>query len=178
MGKFSLPVLLAVIMVGALIGTIVMAAYPTSREPTAVELETDAGSATLTRKTYVRYPAKKDEAHWVENTIAWTSPGTADGEMNIDLGKLVQGLLIGLRTIPGTDTEQPDDDYDITLLRNGHDIMNGAGVDRDEANTEELYGFTDDNGVVGYPMMMNALTLHLDNVGSATTGVIVLSTME
>lgn len=71
-------------------------------------------------------------------TFAWVSAadGTATGATT---GVEYDGKIIGLTTIPGAAALAPDDNYDITITdADGHDVLLGAGANRDTANTESV----------------------------------------
>lgn len=67
--------------------------------------------------------------------FSWTSTagGAADGTTTLPY----DGKLIGLTTNP--DATAPTDNYDLTVTDvDGHDVLLGAGADRDTANTEHV----------------------------------------
>lgn len=66
----------------------------------------------------------------------WTSD--AGGDATETTAAAYDGKLIGLTTIPDA-VAAPTDDYDITLTDvEGHDVLLGAGANRDTANTEHV----------------------------------------
>jgi len=81
-----------------------------------------------------------------------------------------EGRLIHLVTNPGA--VAPTDNYDVTLVdQNGHDVLEGVGVDRDTADTEKarvVYAASSVHPVVDE---CDVLTLKIANqaVVSATT---------
>jgi len=100
-------------------------------------------------------------------TIAWTSTagGVADGSTTAAF----DGQLIGLTTIPSGGGTAPSDDYDITVTdADGHDVLLGAGLNRDTANTEHV-ATGSLGGVAG-----SRLTLNVSGAGSAKVGTVVL----
>lgn len=95
----------------------------------------------------------------------WTSAG---GSADATTTQLYTGKLIGLTTIPGA-VNIPADDYDVTLLdADGHDVLNGAGVDRDLTDTEHVAGAS--LGAVS----MSALTLAVRNTGGNDDGTVIV----
>ena len=79
------------------------------------------------------------------------------------------GKLLGLATIPGTVGDQPDDNYDITITDDdSHDVLLGAGANRDETNTEYV-AEASIAAVAG-----SVLTLNVAAAGVATKGTVVL----
>jgi hypothetical protein len=100
--------------------------------------------------------------------FAWTSGtgaegGTASGATTAAL----DGMVIGLTTIP-SGAAAPTDDYDITVTDGqGHDVLLGAGADRDAVNTEHVS--TGMAGVAG-----SVLTLNITNAGDAKQGTVIL----
>lgn len=69
--------------------------------------------------------------------FAWTSAtgGAADGTTSA----VFDGKLIGLTTIPAGGGSAPDDNYDVVISDvEGHDLLLGAGLNRDTANTEHV----------------------------------------
>lgn len=69
--------------------------------------------------------------------FAWTADGS--GDVEYIMGAELDGVLELLRTVPGADAAQPDDNYDVTLENeDGVDVLQGAGANRDETNAEEV----------------------------------------
>lgn len=69
--------------------------------------------------------------------FAWTSD--ASGDASIETTKPYEGEILGLTTIPAGGGAAPTDNYDVTLLdADGHNVLLGAGADRDTANTEHV----------------------------------------
>ncbi|MBN2129142.1 MAG: hypothetical protein JW741_06580 [Sedimentisphaerales bacterium] len=78
----------------------------------------------------------------VEENVAkiiadWVSDGDGDASGQTTYEWFL-GKVIGLTTIP-SGTAAPADNYDVTITdENGHDVLLGAGADRDTANTEHV----------------------------------------
>ncbi len=90
-----------------------------------------AGAVTFTE--IVCTSVKKIVAAWTSGTGA--EAGTASGTTS----NAYDGELLGMTTIPAGGGDAPDDNYDITLKDTaGHDVLLGAGTDRDTANTEHV----------------------------------------
>lgn len=94
---------------------------------------------------------------WVSHTDGTVS-GTVSGN--------VTGRILQVITNPGA--AAPTDNYDITLIGDeGQDVLNGAGADRDTANTE-----------IAIPSaglyVSSTLELRIANAGSAKAGRLVL----
>jgi hypothetical protein len=88
-----------------------------------------AMSCTITEKTVGS--AKKVTFAWVS-----AADGTATGTTTY---KQYDGEVLGLTTIPGAAALAPDDNYDITVMdADSHDVLLGAGANRDTANTEHV----------------------------------------
>ncbi len=99
--------------------------------------------------------------------FAWTSSagGAADGTSVAAL----DGKIVGLATIPAGGGAAPTDNYDVALTdADGHDVLVGAGADRDTANTEYK-----DGSVLG-AVAGSKLTLAVTNAGSAKQGTVVV----
>lgn len=70
-------------------------------------------------------------------TLVWVS--AADGTASGATVGGYDGKLIGMTTIPAAAGAAPTDNYDITLADgDGHDVLLGAGANRDTANTEHV----------------------------------------
>ncbi len=69
-------------------------------------------------------------------TFAWTSDG--DGDASQTTVDAYDGQCIALTTIPSGGSA-PTDNYDITITdADSHDVLLGAGANRDTANTEHV----------------------------------------
>lgn len=99
--------------------------------------------------------------------FAWVS--AADGSASGSTTYAYSGEIIGLTTIPGAAGLAPTDDYDVTLTDvGGHDVLLGAGANRDTANTEH---------VVRANLACVAdskLTLNIANAGDSNAGQVVV----
>ena len=116
-----------------------------------------AGTVTITEITHTS--AKKV-------TVTWTcsSGGAADGTTT----KAFDGKVVGFTTDPD-DTDAPADNYDIVINdADGHDVLLGAGADRDTLDTEHVVGASL-SAVAG-----SKLTLAVTNAGNAKKGVVIL----
>ena len=91
-----------------------------------------AGTVTVTEGAHGA-SVKKIVFAWVSGNAA--EGGTASGTTTYDY----DGEIIGLTTIPGLAGLAPTDDYDITIKdAAGHDVLLGAGANRDTLNTEHV----------------------------------------
>ena len=76
--------------------------------------------------------------------IKWVWVSAADGTVGAALvgtttSEAYSGECLRLITVPATGADQPDDNYDITILdEDGVDVLIGAGANRDELNTEQV----------------------------------------
>lgn len=98
-------------------------------------------------------------------TFSWTSSagGAADGTTTLPF----DGKVILLETDPGATA--PTDNYDVTVTDDeGHDVLLGAGANRDTADTE--YVSEPNLGVVAH----SKLTLAVTNAGNAKQGTVTL----
>lgn len=98
-------------------------------------------------------------------TFNWTSSagGAADGTSTAAF----DGKIIGLTTDPGAGP--PTDNYDVAILdADGHDVLLGAGANRDTTVTEFVASAS--LGAVSG----SKLTLAVTNAGATTVGQIVL----
>lgn len=100
-------------------------------------------------------------------TFAWTSSagGAADGSSSTPLN----GKVIRLTTVPAGGGSAPTDNYDVVLNdADGHDVLAGAGADRDTANTEHVAEAS--LGVVAN----SVLTLGVTNAGATKQGTVIV----
>lgn len=117
-----------------------------------------AGTVTTTEVTHTR--ARK-------LVFAWTS--AAGGEADGVSAAAFDGKLEGLTTIPSGGGTAPTDNYDVRVLdAQGHDVLLGAGLNRDAANTEHLTAASLAI-VAGSP-----LTLEVRNAGDAKQGTVIV----
>lgn len=113
------------------------------------------GTVTVTEK----YEAGVCKIQW-----SWTS--TAGGAAALATTKRFFGQVLALVTDPGSTA--PTDNYDITITDDdSYDVMQGAGADRDTANTETAVP-------TATSVAFGALTLNVTNAGSAKVGVATL----
>lgn len=102
--------------------------------------------------------------------IVWTwTSGSGDdaGEASASNLTELDGEILGLETNPGSTA--PTDNYDITITdSDGHDVLIGAGANRDTANTE----YVDRASLAG--VAGSKLTLNVTNAGDQKEGVVVL----
>lgn len=122
------------------------------------------GTATVTERTLgtVRKVA------W-----AWTAGNAVvpaqDGACTSATTHGYDGEVIGLTTIPGTGGDTPDDNYDVTITdADGHDVLLGAGMDRDLTNTEHVARAS----LAG--VACSVLTLNVSGAGTSNKGTVVL----
>lgn len=102
-------------------------------------------------------------------TWAWTSAadGTLTGVTTTTTAPY-DGKLLGFATIPDGSTA-PDDNYDVTVTdSNGHDVLLGAGANRDTANTEYA------NQTTIAAVASSKLTLAVSGAGSGKKGTVIL----
>lgn len=96
---------------------------------------------------------------------SWVSD--SNGNATATTTKYYDGDLKGLCTIPGDSDGAPTDDYDITITdKYGIDVLMGAGINRDTANTE--YVAYASLGAVS----MSKLTFAVSATGELNSGVI------
>ena len=89
----------------------------------------------------------------------------ASGDADAQTTKAYNGKILAVVTDPD-DTDAPTDNYDVTVTdQDGIDVLNGAGANRDTANTEQV---TDESllGVVAN----DRLTVNVSNAGNANAG--------
>ncbi len=98
-------------------------------------------------------------------TFAWTS--SAGGAADATTTEVYDGKIIGLTTDPGTTA--PDDNWDVALNdADGHDVLLGAGLNRDTATTEHVAEAS--LGAVAH----SKLTLAVTGAGAAKDGVVIV----
>ncbi len=104
-------------------------------------------------------------------TFAWTSVnGGADGgkARKTTTGRY-SGAIVRLVTVPGTVGDAPTDDYDVTVEdEDATDVLMGAGLNRDTANTEQVLASS-----LGY-VVHDTLTVNVAAAGDANTGTVYL----
>ena len=101
---------------------------------------------------------------------SWTSgTGAEGGTVAVPTVATFDGKLVGFSTIPSGGGTAPTDNYDITITdADGHDVLLGAGANRDTANTEHV-AEASLGAVAG-----SKLTLNVAAAGDAKLGVAVL----
>ncbi len=116
-----------------------------------------AGSVVLTEVNYTS--CKKIKFTWTAGT------GGEAGTASQATTYAYDGKIIGLTTVPGTAGDQPDDNYGVTITdADGDDVLLGAGLLRDETNTEYVTQTTT-AGAAG-----SILTFNLTAAGSGLKG--------
>jgi len=89
-----------------------------------------AGTVTF---THDRIPSAA--GYYNKFTVSWTSDGSGNADLAIPG---MSGWLIKMVTDPGA--AAPTDNYDITLIdENSLDVLVDTGLNRDTANTEQVY---------------------------------------
>jgi hypothetical protein len=124
-----------------------------------------AGTVTVTRQ--IRDPGARKKV--VERVVVdWTSDASGNADSSItDL----YGWLVKMVTDPGA--VAPTDNYDITLVdENSADALEGAGADRDTANTETVYPIK--SGAQTPVLLCGTHTFTVANAGNAKSGTAVL----
>ena len=116
-------------------------------------------------------------------TILWTShtDGTISNALkNANRNNIpFNGMLVRVTIIPGTSTEQPDDNYVLTLSdENSVDVLANQGAALDESNTTDFCpatAITDGTNPGSLPFAIaGALTLAGSGAGSQNQGTTVL----
>lgn len=98
---------------------------------------------------------------------SWLSDD-ADGTATGPTAALIDGDILGLTTIPDG-SAAPTDNYDITVTdADGHDVLLGAGANRDTANTENVARASLAAAAA------SILTLNVSNAGNAKEGKVIL----
>ncbi len=107
-------------------------------------------------------------------TIDWTS----DASGNADLAVNLFGFLLKAVTDPGA--AAPTDNYDITLVQNGVDMLSGMLADRDTANTEIAHGLVKNGTDIAPlpPFLAGVHTFTVANAGNAKVGQVILYIAE
>lgn len=95
---------------------------------------------------------------------AWTS--AVGGAADLVTAGNYAGDVVSLVTDPGA--AAPTDNYDVTITdAEGYDVLQGAGANRDTANTEQA-------APAAASVAFGKLTLNVSNAGDAKEGVAVL----
>lgn len=110
--------------------------------------------------------------HTIVKKIVWTwtsGTGAEGGTVTQATTHAYDGKLIGLTTDPAAGADAPTDDYDITITDSGsHDVLLGAGANRDTLNTEHV-AEASIGAVAG-----SKLTLNVTSAGDGKQGVVIL----
>ena len=94
--------------------------------------------------------------------IKWTWTSATGGTVVLATTKGYYGEVLALVTDPGSTA--PTDDYDITITdEDSYDVMQGAGANRDTANTETAVP-------TAKSVAFGLLTLNIANAGDLKTG--------
>lgn len=105
---------------------------------------------------------------WTATDLGVVTDSTTAGLVNKTTQKYT-GEIIRLVTIPGTSTDAPADNYDVTIEdSDGADVLVGAGADRDTANMEQKLA-----SVLGC-VYDSQLSLKIANAGDAKKGTVIL----
>jgi hypothetical protein len=106
---------------------------------------------------------------------AWTADDTSPDTQTIELPR-INGQLLTLLTDPDG-TTPPTDDYDVTLIdEHGFDRLQGVGLNRDTANTEEALVVYSATGIHPYVTEFDVLTLTIENNAVASAGGVIVLT--
>lgn len=98
--------------------------------------------------------------------VKWTWTSDASGNADLITGKSYFGEVLAMVTDPGATA--PTAAYDITITDvEGYDVMQGAGANRDTANTETAVP-------TAKSVAFGTLTLNVSNAGNAKVGVVIL----
>lgn len=98
--------------------------------------------------------------------IQWTWLSHTDGSASLVTPHQFHGEVLALVTDPGATA--PTDNYDITITdADGYDVLQGAGANRDTANTETAVP-------PAKSIAFGALTLNITNAGDSKVGVVTL----
>lgn len=100
--------------------------------------------------------------------VKWTWTSTAGGAADLVTPGVYAGEVIALVTDPAAGGSAPTDNYDITITDpEGYDVMQGAGADRDTANTETAVP-------AAKSIAFGPLTLNVAAAGDTKSGIAVL----
>ena len=105
-------------------------------------------------------------------TVEWesggASPPAGDGKAEATTDGVYDGKILAVYTIPGTASDQPDDNYDVEVEDSDEfDVLMGEGEDRHESNSQLV-----DEGL-GY-VASSRLTFKVSDAGRENKGTIVL----
>lgn len=128
-----------------------------------------AGTLTVTRDPRVMPNSGKVCERIV---VDWTSDASGDADVSI---ANLYGWLVKIVTDPGATA--PTDDYDITLVdENSVDALASLAVNRDTANTEQVYPVASGANVPIF--LCGTHTFTIANAGNAKVGRTVLYIIE
>lgn len=95
--------------------------------------------------------------------VAWTSDASGDATATLP----INGAIVRVVTNPDG-SAAPTDNYDLTIVdEDGVDLLNGEGVDRDTANSEQIFP-TD------VPFHNGDVTVTIANAGDTKEGVVAI----
>lgn len=98
---------------------------------------------------------------------AWISDAT--GRASVSSDKYYTGKIMTVRTIPGTSTNQPTDNYDVEITdSDSHDVLLAAGANRDSTDSETIVSAS------AAAVVDSKLILSVTNAGNAKRGTVVL----
>jgi hypothetical protein len=99
--------------------------------------------------------------------VKWTWTSTAGGAADLVTPGIYGARVLALVTDPDG-SAAPDDNYDVTVTDSeGYDVLQGAGANRDTANTETAVPTAES-------VAFGKLTLNVSNAGNAKSGVAIL----
>lgn len=126
-----------------------------------------AGTLTVTQ---TRFQAGKGYGN--KFSIAWTSDASGNADVSVPN---MNGWLVKLVTDPGATA--PTDNYDITLVdENSIDALADTGLNRDTANTEQVYTLA--SGAQTPIFLTGTYTFTVANAGNAKQGTAVFYVLE
>lgn len=151
----------------AILLALLCAAGASAQTATATATATSTPTATATptatysvAKTEVTFSSAK------EVVFTWTSSG--GGAADATTTAAFDGKLVGFATIP-SGSAAPTDNYDVAIVDSrGHDVLMGAGANRDTANTE----YVAEASLAA--VAASKLTLHVTNAGDSKAGTVVV----
>jgi hypothetical protein len=130
-----------------------------------------AGTLTVTRE--VRKGDHKGAKLIQKIKVAWTSDASGNADTSIEN---LHGFLVKMVTDPDG-SAAPTDNYDITLVDElGIDALADAGLNRDTANTEQVYPIA--TGAQTPVLLCGTHTFTVANAGNAKSGVAYLYIVE
>lgn len=126
-----------------------------------------AGTLTVTRTDLLEKAVQGMNPNVVGElvSVAWTSTAGGAADISVEL----KGWIVKAITDPASGGSAPTDNYDITLLRNGLDILDGCLLNRDTANTEQVP--TANSGISVITYANGTYTFTVANAGDTKGGV-------